>query len=691
MIWDTVNILLIVFEVLFFAAGIWYISVSGKRNRITDGFMFATTVLLNLIVYLLPVIYIQYTAPETHSLVLSLVGCVSATIKQMVGECNIEQVSSYALAFPLYIYAYGGAAALAIITSFLAVITLWGARVKNAYRVRKLLNGTGYCDVVIGCSESAVKYAENNKKCVILADSANDKEVLNGLMRSGYAVIMRPLSLKLLQSRLFNNHTAYNFIRFDGRNEALSEIKLFASYLSKEKKDVSYYVEVNEKNVQTLRDQISGMYRDAEIDERIKIFSKNELVARCLNGESPITRYMPDSFIDFENSIIKNNVKLRVFMLGFGALSEEIYRQLICNNQLVTEENGKYRVIPIEYIIYTPELDEREWHIKGIGTELNEIKKEAGEYAEIPDAPYSVSVIYESHFYAEIIKSICNCVNESYSFSYFIVDTGDEYENADISKKITEKLGESDKYHLFVHDETGLSDNYRNITCYGNIESILTHDVIINDKLNELAKFINGYYTLKAELNPGEIITEDISETVEKEWKKLDWFTRNNNIYLANNLRLKLHLMGLDYREKTGETESEKNYRDIIKAHINNSGSGYDKVSPSSAMIAQEHSRWNAYHFINGYMPMKLNELRFDTEKNKVINKKTYKRLHGCLVSYEGLKKLTENVNRIYKENGSDKKADFYSFDNLLLEAAPDFLERNNYALVSRVNENKKK
>ena len=66
----------------------------------------------------------------------------------------------------------------------------------------------------------------------------------------------------------------------------------------------------------------------------IDTFSTNELLARTFIEANPVTEYLPKEYI--ENAAIKTGTEISVFVLGFGTLGQEVYRQSVLNNQLVT-------------------------------------------------------------------------------------------------------------------------------------------------------------------------------------------------------------------------------------------------------------------------------------------------------------------------------------------------------------------
>lgn len=279
--------------------------------------------------------------------------------------------------------------------------------------------------------------------------------------------------------------------------------------------------------------------------------------------------------------------------------------------------------------------------------------------------------------------------------SYIIIDTGDVYRNLAIGEKLNLLLDGFDNFHIFIHNESLAVKTDENITCYGNLDAIFTHDVIVNESLVELAKEINNVYERKKYEDNGKKCTTEI---LEQAWKSLKYFTVYSNIYNANNIRLKLNLLGLDYvKDGKGEgvdfisvySEGEKTYEKCFE------------FCQRSALLAQEHYRWNAYHMMNGYIPLKKERIvvtkneegsfHKKTDKVKVVAKQDKLKKHACLTTYKGLDELSGHIAQKANEILPDeyyeaRDFEYYANDGMLLEIVPAFFRAKGYSVYRRSN-----
>ena len=140
---------------------------------------------------------------------------------------------------------------------------------------------------------------------------------------------------------------------------------------------------------------------------------------------------------------------------------------------------------------------------------------------------------------------------------------------------------------------------------YGDTEKIFNHDVIVDESLVSLAKRINRTYCLDSKKT--EDITPEDEAKANESWIKCGYFDKYSNIYLANNLRLKLNLLGFDYVKDGNATGLEEIKEEKIAIRL-----PYEKCTQpgmENSLLAQEHARWNAYHMLNGYLPLKKSRL----------------------------------------------------------------------------------
>lgn len=699
-LWQLLHYGILPLELGIIAVGIWmlYTWRGGKSIRgITLPLVIAVFV-LNLGLYSLPWMY-EITLNHSVNWGLELAESIACTIKQFVGETHIDRVLEYAKLFPLYNWMFGLGFVLAITTTFGAAVLLFGKRFLNRWKVHCILTGDN-CDIVVGNSAAALFYAKQNPNTVLLLDDTIDADSVKALMESGYRVLQKKISAELFSSRLFRAGLRYNIIFPHDDNNFSEDLNIIFSCLEQKKPDkkLYFYIELDEKVMEIVQNEIDARETDKPSKtgaekkayrEHITVFSRNELIARNFVEQYPITLHMEKNCFTADTSV-RPDVKLNVFFLGFGSLSRELYRQFAINNQLATVVDGKYCALPIQYTIYDDKADSREWMLDGLKNELEEMKQNKDCYLPIPEMPYYTECICENLFGTDCIKKICSSIKES-NLSYVIIDTGDVYRNIEIGNKLELFLGECRNFHLFVRNDTKTVRNDENTTYYGNPYEIFTHDIIVHESLLKLAKAINQEYHKRYNDPDGTKYTpEELEQNSLKEWEQSNYFTIYSNISLATNLRLKLNLLGLDYCK---ERQRKKGKVGKITT-FSNSEKAYSKclqLNKRSALLAQEHFRWNAYHLLNGYLPNELSRIGVELKNTraKSVHKYEAGKRHGCLTTYHGVHLLSERLAELANqlcpgENYTAEQFDFYKNDDLLLDIASEYLAQNGYLIYEK-------
>ncbi len=669
------------------------ISYIKGHKKIEDKYLFLSMVFgINLIIYSIPALYEEFIVKSEQSLWLNLVEGFSATVKSFVGEFAPLKVVEYAKIYPLYILIFVLGAALAVLTSFCAAISLFGSRFKNRRQLVKKLKGKS-CDIVLGNSADALEYARKNPCTVLMPNMAIDKEYSKSLMEDGYTLLKRNFTVEFLNSSMFNSTTRYNIVYPGNNKEFFDVIGIFLSYLetATEKKNIYLYAEVDESIAETVQDRITHKTKAERKNYReyITVFSKNELMARNFVEQNPVTRYMPEDFLEKDKSM-KANAEINVFVLGFGSLNREIYKQFVINNQFAVNKDGEYKVFPLNYYIYDRNIDKNDWYIGGIERELKNVEKNADEYFPVPEMPYTTMCIEGDGFSPDCIEHICDIIaKDGLNYNFIIIDEGDIYRNIKIGKELRRRLYEYDNYHIFIRNGSKECDCDCVTGCYGDTGNVLLNDIIVNETIIELAKKINQKH---AEKDPTKRL-----RTTEENWKDLSYLHAYNSIYLANALRLKLNLLGLDYvmdGKGKGIEKIAKNYR----AHFEGET---DTVNIRQALLAQEHFRWNAYHLMLGYRPMekkwvtvegKTSDAKSSNKMDyiKDINKLPEVKKHSCITTFNGVGEvsayLAQKANELYKDKEySERDFDYYKNDEMLFEVAPEFLKQKNCSVINKI------
>ncbi len=675
--WNTISIVVFVLEVLLLAG---YLVGRIYNKRLNRTVLFLSLVfVMNLALYLVPFLYRVIEQGDRSNLVFGMLECVTGSIKLFLGEVKTEQVSDFALAVPSYVCAYLMGTFLALIATISAAIEAFSNTIRNRARLIHVLSKST-CDIVLGSSHMALEYARHCDNAVLLIGEDTTREAAVALMEDGYVVWRRNFTVSLLRSRLLKTRTRYNIICPLQQVSGLRHMDTFIEYKGSEQSsdNVFMYVEVEDGRTDTICREV---VEKNGYEECITVFSGNELLARSFVEEHPVTEHMPRSMFA-EDASVKPDSRINVYMLGFSPLSREIYRQSIMNNQLVCWRDGAYRVLPVNYFIYDRNVDRDDWIIDGLSHALDKMRINSQDYLPLPEMPYNIRIVPVNPCIRETLSDIADRIAAEPSYNYLFVDTGDAYRNIDTCSRLKAMLHGTSNYHMFVCCDIHSGDE-DNVTFYGDFGNIYNHSVIVNDSLDFIAQKVNQVYVESSLTASGKCpgSKEQIEEIARREWCGLSCFAMSSNIHAAMNFKLKLNLLGLtfvnDHRaEGAGLISLEYGREDRDYQYQE-----YFARSKRSALLAQEHARWNAFHLMNEFLPMALEDIQV-TEKSdgsfKVKTKDMDARRHACLTTFLGMHELGKyQAELMHRSTGKDyTPADFdvYFYDEMLIKSGEQLM-----------------
>ena len=675
--WNIISILILIIEAVLLLA---FVVGRFQKRRLNETTLFiGVLIVVNYSLHLVPFLYGVLELGQESNVILGMLDCLGATIKLFVGEANVEAVSGFAEAFPHFSVAYTLGVVIALLTTISTAIEAFSSSIVNSFRLAKAFKKDG-CDIVVGNGAKALHYAKTCNAVLLLDDV--DKETVKELIEDGYVVLRKGFTVQLLGSRQFNATTRYNIVCTEAE-KALDYIDTFIEYKKAETnaKNIYLYVELEGEKAETVRREIiekNGM--EAFIDT----FSTSELLARTFTHANPVTGYLPKEYI--ENAAIKTGTEISVFVLGFGTLGQEVYRQSVLNNQLVTFD-GEYKVLPINYYLCDTGIDATEWNIGGLPEVLGELN--AAEYFPLPELPFKTTVIDRTPASREVLTAIKKQVQKDNNYTLIIIDTDEDCRNIEIGAKLKTMLFGAENYHIFVRSEAAYTEDDEIVTYFGNSEDVFNHDVIVNDSLSAMAKKLNEVYTAQyagAEERNRSDFAQYIQQKAEKDWNSFDYFTLYSNIYSAMNLRTKLNLLGLDYvKDGNGANTALIGERHGHKGEY--AYSEYFTPSVRNALIAQEHARWNAYHLLSEYLPLDKNGITVKSQDGKKVRfnvKNTAAKKHACLTTYNGLNDLSAYLAEKAGNGCTAADYDYYIYDEMLITTAEELLTSLGYSVIEK-------
>ncbi len=677
--WSIVSLLLFVVEVVLFLS---FVIGRFRKRKLNEAALFIGIVFfVNFSLHLIPYIYGVLEQGETSNVILGVLGCFGSSLKSFVGEPKVESVMAFSEAFPLFAGAYLLGIVIAFLTTISTLAEAFGNSIRNGFRLSKRLK-QDQCDLVFGSTPDSLRYAQSCN-AVLLLEKGMSKEEVHGLIEEGYTVLSRPFTKGFLKSRLLNTTTRYNIICTEEEN-AVAYIDAFIAYKKEEKtaKNVYLYVDIEGDKAETVRREI--IEKNA-MEAFIDIFCSTERLARTFTEKYPVTKYLPAACI--ENAAVKADTEISVFILGFGKLGRELYRQSVMNNQLVTFEDGEYRTLPISYYLCDTNIDASEWNIGGVHEALEELSKET--YFPLPDCPFKTKVLDAQPASRVVLKAVKNQVQKHSGYTFIIIDTDEDFCNIELGAKLKTMLFGEDNYHIFVRSETSYAENDASVTYFGKRDRVFNHDVIVNDSLAVMAKKLNEVYTAQyaeeEERNRSDF-TSYIKKKAAADWVKLDYFTLYSNIYSAMNLRVKLNLLGLDY-VKDGNGANIALLKDHYGRKADYLYSEYFAPSVRNALLAQEHARWNAYHLLNEYLPLGKDGITVKSNNGQKVRfnvKNTDAKRHACLTTYQGLNDLSSYLAE-WADNGcTAADYDYYIYDEMLLSSTEELFIDLGYSVTEK-------
>ena len=456
----------------------------------------------------------------------------------------------------------------------------------------------------------------------------------------------------------------------------------------------------------------------------IRYINKYRQIAMDFANRYPLTQFMSEEQIDYQASLLKENVDVNVAMIGFGKTNQQIFLTSVANNQFLSQKDGKAILKPVNYHIFDKQYKENNKNLNHsyyrfkneFAEEIKAQEKGGAEqpYLPFPALPaneeYDKLDINDSEFYKKIRTALCG----QGRFNYIIIAFGTDLENIDMAQKMLEKKQEWGLENTFVFVKVRSGDDSHKIfkrdDCFviGDENKVVYNIEKIDDnEITAMAKKRNEIYLLEYEITTSAknddtaSLVEAVRAKAECDWYiKKTQFERESNLYACLSLRSKLHLMGMDYVNASSDkvqaqiSESDYNacysrddepisYDGILadgKRVIRYDDIDY-KDSRRRTMAIHEHYRWNSFMISKGFVPASKEEIKNDKERN---GKDYSLRRHGNLTTFEGLEEFRRIVS--LSKNISESKADVIKYDYQLLDDAYWLLSKSNYKIVQREN-----
>jgi arsenical pump membrane protein len=656
----------------------------------------------------------------------------------------------------------------AIVICYLAAI-FWTTKIAEKFFLRRITNElrlllrtnklilwlrtkfslvNDYHYIIIGCEKSMKAFLVDLQKTVSkdniiiitglpIENKADSNTYFKKIIEAGYVAIDGKADEEALENAGIDN--TWCKIRVVAITES-DEQNLTVAHIITDK------IKIRQKKNKHINLEAYIMYSSIERTEyfvfaeeahgKVDFFNPYELRARDFFEKHPITSFIPH-FIDTKKARLKgefNSEKGKIYkedgkeylikniFIGFGATNYQMLKGSILTGQLLGCDYYAtiYEEKPSKH------QDMLKNFSKGLFSFLNKdnILKSSKEKYNIV---FKNGNVLSRDFYIDSENGLMQEIKKN-DFTTIYIALGKDQFSVETACEIRQFFYENDikkdKVRIFVKisEETVFSkdsvinqkeDSSIPIECFGWNTSIFTKDYIVNESLDKFAKTVTN-------------------KNHEKSWELLTEIQRDINRQVAIAIKTKLHLLGLDLKDKS---EKKVEYKDYYIDYI---GDGNDKISkiielskkiashnnaieklyelkqgiekikeelkkfkaersnyildyvrfdndncgekisdtPRNNLARLEHLRWNTFYLIHGWT--KMPESMVGASNSELKNKLT--KQHACITTFEKLielRKLQARKNPEISDKEAQEKADTIWYDYNLMDELPIRLQNS--------------
>lgn len=686
----------------------YYIYTAIKSQKFISKNTIFYFVPISIVLFVLYTLGANYKAEVTNTplTVMDYLAICKAVIAATVFELKTDYLTHLMDACWSFRLAYILAVVLSIACVYTSVISLVFNTVLNKFRISKALSKN--CDILIGENDYNLDYIRKSESnCIVITNNIKSERINEYYVNKIGVLQMNFNSKNLLKTfkSSLRKERELNFISFCDSTTNLGFIKEFEDFLNmplkKEKvldrKTCYLKVEIDLNNQMSLKNKI---LENKTLAAFIDCFNRYELFSLDFVEKNPITEHLPKDFILEDKGVVSSKKKINVVYLGFGKFSKTLHKAQLTNDQLPTINNDKLVRYKINY--YAFDKDEKANEDKNMNFYFRRFDENVSKYnskeyfapsEKLDNLKFEVTNV-ESYKLINHLLDIIDIKKKEDSYNRFIISFGTDVDNIDMAIKIESILKEHnfENYEIYIHvrnqfpSAIRLLDNPK-INVIGNISSIFNHDVIVNERLLELAKLVNRKY--------------DQKRLADSSWYSLSPIKQASNIYSSLNIRLKLNLLGYDYIKENHIVDNEEIIDEISKK-VKFEKKSYDdylfyknnKIEPVHSIAYQEHLRWNAFYISNGYVPLKIKDIKL-LNPNGNYGPEFYKddnslKLHACLTTYEGLDEYHHHLAKLLSEANSREieeninVVETYKYDHMIVENIRPMFKDSKYRIIKR-------
>ncbi|MDP5274967.1 NAD-binding protein [Chengkuizengella axinellae] len=371
---------------------------------------------------------------------------------------------------------------------------------------------------------------------------------------------------------------------------------------------------------------------DSSVNFSIKTFNVHRLMAEKLLNDHPL-------YLNYEDRVKKyDSDPLHLLFIGFGQSGQQVAIQAMERSHFIHQKQLHITILDKDAIKV-----EKEWHrnypfsskTANLNFHVFDIRVDSlDEFIQLESQPFTHAFI---------------CLNNDYL---------DMTEGINLTRKLPDipiyiKMIEEVKISRWIHVN---SNRYQQLYQFGNYESLLNENYVINNEFELLAKKIHEKYQINAQ----QLLKSNHNHVkLVENWDMLSDFMKESNRNQLNHAFTKLMLLGLDAVPKKTPL---KDHTVILtkEAFLHEINNRLEWVA------AAEHNRWNAFYFLRGW------DVYLHVTKEKV--KDEDKKLHGCLVPYDDLTSIHQL-----------REIDYQSYDRKTVQNLYEIMDLLDYYIVKYI------
>lgn len=460
----------------------------------------------------------------------------------------------------------------------------------------------------------------------IKEEGEKDKALFEGVDSMGAIVLYRNFQKK---SRIPRGAKHF-FLTEDQDFNVVMALKVAENNKNNRRK-VKLYVRTEMENI--------GQLFPVGSNIEVNIFNQSDLTARQFVQEKPILDIVPtEKKVD-----LKVDYNFRVLVLGFGWTGREMLNKIICDSQFVGSS-------------FSATILDKDFHETQGDYPLlyDECIKEYNLFFESKE----ISTIGSSASYQWLEEKIKN-------YDRIFVTLGDDNLNLETGIAISRLFFKQEIYdtasRIFVQIKDPEKYCYSNlsVSLFGRLDEIYTVDVVINEQMDIVAKGIDYVYSRWKE---DSIPYNDILNNIMWQEKSI------NNVFNQNSSRA-----------------AAAGVLNLVKfaGGIDSLTSTLNDVQKMKILAECEHLRWNAFHFTKGIRVWNINDIPNDRTENVKMTTNGLLVKHGCLVSFQELKNVSDYSNDNSERSGGNRNVDFQKVDHRIIRHFGLFYQ------ILKSNENK--